>query len=150
MLAAVNPIYIVHFFAAAPLQGVPLPRQHLPRRHRRRGAVRRHGPLRPRARSPSPGTASCCPGLLLNYFGQAALLIREPEAIESPFYRMAPEWAITPLAVLATMASVIASQALISGAFSLTVQAVQLDYLPRVEGHATPPASTRARCTCRW
>ena len=72
------------------------------------------------------------PGLVLNYFGQAALLIGEPEAIESPFYRLAPEWAIIPLAVLATMASVIASQALISGAFSLTVQAIQLDYLPRL------------------
>ncbi len=72
------------------------------------------------------------PALVLNYFGQAALLLGEPEAIESPLYQMAPEWAVTPLAVLATMASVIASQALISGAFSLTVQAVQLDYLPRV------------------
>ena len=72
------------------------------------------------------------PGLLLNYFGQAALLLGEPGAVESPLYEMAPEWAVTPLAVLATMASVIASQALISGAFSLTVQAVQLDYLPRV------------------
>jgi KUP system potassium uptake protein len=77
------------------------------------------------------------PGLVLNYFGQAALLIREPGSIESPFYRMAPEWAITPLAVLATMASVIASQALISGAFSLTVQAVQLDYFPRLAIHHT-------------
>jgi KUP system potassium uptake protein len=73
------------------------------------------------------------PGLLLNYFGQAALLIRVPSAIESPFYNMAPDVMIWPLAILATMASVIASQALISGAFSLTVQAVQLDYLPRVE-----------------
>ena len=73
------------------------------------------------------------PGLLLNYFGQAALLISEPDAIESPFYRMAPDFMIWPLAILATMASVVASQALISGAYSLTVQAVQLDYLPRVE-----------------
>jgi len=72
------------------------------------------------------------PGLVLNYFGQAALLSHDPEAIENPFYRLAPEWGVTPLAVLATMASVIASQALISGAFSLTVQAVQLDYLPRL------------------
>ena len=72
------------------------------------------------------------PGLVCNYFGQAALLSHEPEAIENPFYRLAPEWGITPLAVLATMASVIASQALISGAFSLTVQAVRLDYLPRL------------------
>ncbi|HUC32694.1 MAG TPA: potassium transporter Kup [Ilumatobacteraceae bacterium] len=73
------------------------------------------------------------PGLVCNYFGQAALLIDDPLAIESPFYRLAPEWGVTPLAVLATMASVIASQALISGAFSLTVQAVRLDYLPRIK-----------------
>lgn len=72
------------------------------------------------------------PGLLLCYFGQAALLLREPEAIDSPFYALAPSWAVAPLAVLATAASVIASQALISGAFSLTAQAVQLDYLPRL------------------
>jgi KUP system potassium uptake protein len=72
------------------------------------------------------------PALVLNYFGQAALLVDDATAIQNPFYRLAPPWAITPLAVLATMASVIASQALISGAFSLTVQAVQLDFLPRV------------------
>jgi KUP system potassium uptake protein len=72
------------------------------------------------------------PALLLNYFGQAALLRDDPAAIESPFYRLAPDWAITPLAVLATMATVIASQALISGAFSLTSQAINLDYLPRL------------------
>ena len=71
------------------------------------------------------------PGLLLNYFGQAALVLDSGE-VGALFYRMAPEWGVTPLAILATMASVIASQALISGAFSLTVQAVQLDLLPRV------------------
>ena len=71
------------------------------------------------------------PGLLLNYFGQAALVLDTGE-VGALFYRMAPQWGVTPLAILATMASVIASQALISGAFSLTVQAVQLDYLPRV------------------
>ncbi len=72
------------------------------------------------------------PMLLLNYFGQAALLLGSPEAIENPFYLLAPGWATIPLAVLATMATVIASQALISGSFSLTQQAVQLNYLPRV------------------
>ena len=72
------------------------------------------------------------PALVLNYFGQAALLRSDPEAIESPFYRLAPSWAITPLAILATMATVIASQALISGAFSMTAQAIQLDYIPRL------------------
>jgi KUP system potassium uptake protein len=72
------------------------------------------------------------PGLLLNYFGQAAFLADGRTEVGSPFYDQAPEWAITPLAILATMATVIASQALISGAFSLTVQAVQLDYFPRL------------------
>jgi len=73
------------------------------------------------------------PALLLNYFGQAALLAEDPEGIESPFYNLAPNWGITPLAILATMATVIASQALITGAYSLTTQAVQLDYLPRLK-----------------
>ena len=74
------------------------------------------------------------PALMLNYFGQAALLAAHPgQEVGSPFFRLAPEWAVTPVAILATMASVIASQALISGAFSLTAQAVQLDYLPRVD-----------------
>ncbi len=74
------------------------------------------------------------PGLVLNYFGQAALLAERPGSLGDavPFYESAPRWAITPLALLATAATVIAAQALISGAFSLTVQAVQLDYLPRV------------------
>ncbi len=79
------------------------------------------------------------PALLLNYFGQAALLGASPEMIESPFYRLAPSWGTLPLALLATMATIIASQALISGAFSLTAQAVQLDYLPRVKIVHTSP-----------
>ncbi len=74
------------------------------------------------------------PALLLCYFGQAAELATAPGGeVGNPFFRMAPHWAIWPLAVLATMATVIASQALISGAFSLTAQAVQLDYLPRID-----------------
>ena len=72
------------------------------------------------------------PGLLLTYFGQAALLADGAEEIGNPFYDMAPDWGVAPLAVLATMATVIASQALISGAFSLTAQAVRLDYFPRL------------------
>ncbi len=72
------------------------------------------------------------PALLLNYLGQGALLLRDPEAIDNPFFRLAPEWALYPLVVLATVATVIASQALISGAFSLTRQATQLGYSPRV------------------
>jgi KUP system potassium uptake protein len=72
------------------------------------------------------------PSLVLVYFGQGALLIDDPGDIDNPFYRLAPEWALYPLVVLATVATVIASQALISGAFSLTRQAVQLGYCPRV------------------
>jgi KUP system potassium uptake protein len=70
--------------------------------------------------------------LILNYFGQGALMIESPAAAENPFYRLAPGWALYPLVILATMATIIASQAIISGAFSLTRQAVQLGYLPRV------------------
>jgi KUP system potassium uptake protein len=72
------------------------------------------------------------PGLLLNYFGQGALLLASPEAAHNPFYRLAPAWALYPLIALSTLATVIASQAMISGAFSLTRQAVQLGYSPRV------------------
>jgi KUP system potassium uptake protein len=73
------------------------------------------------------------PALLLNYFGQGALLLTDPAAAASPFYEMAPAWAVYPLVVLATMAAVIASQALISGVFSLTRQAIQLGYCPRLD-----------------
>jgi len=132
VVAAVNPIYIVEFFAASPMKaflslgsiflvvtGGEALYADMGHFGRRPIAVAWYGLV--------------LPGLLLCYFGQAALLIRDPRAIESPFYEMAPGWAVTPLAVLATCATVIASQALISGAFSLTVQAVQLDYLPRVK-----------------
>ena len=73
------------------------------------------------------------PGLLLNYFGQGALLLANPEAAESPFYHLAPAPLVLPLVILATAAATIASQALISAVFSLTRQAVQLGYSPRVE-----------------
>ena len=72
------------------------------------------------------------PALVLNYFGQGALLLAEPEAVKNPFYMMAPDWALPPLVGLATLATVIASQALITGAFSVTKQVIQLGYLPRL------------------
>jgi KUP system potassium uptake protein len=72
------------------------------------------------------------PALLLNYLGQGALLLAEPAAVANPFFHMVPAWALLPAVALATLATVIASQALISGAFSLTLQAVQLGYSPRV------------------
>ena len=73
------------------------------------------------------------PALLLNYFGQAALLLRNPAAAENPFYFLAPSWMLYPLVALATAAASIASQAVISGAFSITRQAAQLGYMPRVQ-----------------
>jgi KUP system potassium uptake protein len=73
------------------------------------------------------------PSLVLHYFGQGALLIRNPSASHNPFYLLAPKWALYPLVVLATFATVIASQAIISGVFSLTRQAIQLGYLPRMQ-----------------
>ena len=79
------------------------------------------------------------PALTLNYFGQGALLLSNPDAIENPFYLLAPEWALIPLVILATLATVIASQALISGAYSLTTQAIQLGYLPRQTIDHTSP-----------
>lgn len=72
------------------------------------------------------------PALVINYFGQGALLLRNPAAAVNPFYNMAPEWALYPLVIIATAATVIASQAVISGSFSLTRQAVQLGYIPRL------------------
>ncbi|HUP87244.1 MAG TPA: potassium transporter Kup [Acidimicrobiales bacterium] len=132
VLAAVNPIYIVRFFEASPMRAfLSLGSIFLVVT----GGEALYADMGHFGRKPiaTAWYSLVLPGLLLCYFGQAALLIRDPSAIESPFYRMAPAWAITPLAILATLATVIASQALISGAFSLTVQAVQLDYLPRLK-----------------
>jgi KUP system potassium uptake protein len=73
------------------------------------------------------------PALLLNYFGQGALLLREPKALENPLFAMVPAWGILPMVALATAATTIASQALISGVFSITHQAIQLRFLPRLK-----------------
>ena len=77
------------------------------------------------------------PGLALNYLGQGALLMADPSAIENPFYRLFPEAMLVPALVLATLAAIIASQAVISGAYSLTKQAIQLGFLPRMRVHYT-------------
>ncbi|MCL5096070.1 MAG: potassium transporter Kup [Candidatus Omnitrophica bacterium] len=79
------------------------------------------------------------PALLANYFGQGALLTANPKAVTNPFYQLAPDWALFPLVILATIATIIASQALIAGVFSLTMQAVQLDYSPRLRIEHTSP-----------
>jgi len=77
------------------------------------------------------------PCLVLNYFGQGALILTDPEAVSNPFFLLGPEWALLPLVALATCATTIASQAMISGVFSLTRQAIQLGYLPRMDIHHT-------------
>jgi KUP system potassium uptake protein len=73
-----------------------------------------------------------CPALLINYFGQGALVLRSADAIQNPFYLLSPEWFMLPLVALATAATVIASQATISGAYSMTLQAMRMGYLPRL------------------
>ncbi len=77
------------------------------------------------------------PALIINYLGQGALLLANPEAMDNPFFLMAPDWALLPLVILATVATIIASQATITGAFSLARQAIQLGLLPRLEIHHT-------------
>ena len=81
------------------------------------------------------------PALVLNYFGQGALLLQNPQAIENPFYLLAPAWALVPMVLLATAATVIASQAVISGAFSVASQSVQMGFLPRMEIRQTSAKS---------
>ena len=73
------------------------------------------------------------PALLLNYLGQGALILSQPELIDNPFFNLAPDWGLLPLVILSTVATVIASQAVVTGAFSLVRQAIQLRLLPRLE-----------------
>ena len=90
------------------------------------------------------------PTLALNYLGQAALILKNPDAIANPFFLMAPDWALLPMVLLATVATVIASQAVITGAFSVTQQAIQLGLLPRMEIQYTSrwPSSRSSRPSC--
>ncbi len=81
------------------------------------------------------------PGLVLNYFGQGALLLENPEAARNPFYLLAPAWALLPMIALATLSTIIASQAVVSGAFSLSRQAIQLGYIPRMQVQHTSSAA---------
>jgi KUP system potassium uptake protein len=132
VLKAMNPVYAYDFFAASPMTAfLTLGSIFLVVT----GGEALYADMGHFGRRPIQVSWYCfvLPALLLNYFGQAALILGDPEAVERPFFKLAPEWAVVPLVILATMATVIASQALISGAFSLTVQAVQLDYLPRVK-----------------
>jgi KUP system potassium uptake protein len=132
VLVALNPLYAIHFCATNPLvafiglgavvlcvtggEALYADMGHFGRR-----------PIR------IAWYAIVMPALVVNYFGQGAMLLKQPEAIKNPFYLMAPGWAQLPLVILATMATVIASQALITAAFSVTKQAIQLGILPRMQ-----------------
>ncbi|WP_126538856.1 potassium transporter Kup [Aerosticca soli] len=130
-LYAVNPLHAVHFFANhglasfIALGGVVLSLT---------GAEALYADMGHFGKQPIRRAWFCfvLPALLLNYFGQGALLLRNPQAIESPFYLLVPESLLYPMVVLATAAAVIASQAVISGAFSMTREAMSLGYSPRM------------------
>jgi KUP system potassium uptake protein len=132
VLEAVNPLHAVRFFAANGWQGFVV-----------LGAVvlsvtggeALYADMGHFGRRPIriAWFALVLPALMLNYFGQGALLLHNPRAASQPFYLMVPSWGLLPMVVLATLAAIIASQALISGAFSLTRQAIQLGYAPRLE-----------------
>ncbi len=129
---AVNPMYAFNFFAANGWTGfVVLGSVFLVVT----GGEALYSDLGHFGRHPIDAAWFSCvlPCLMMNYFGQGALLLKNPAAIKNPFYLMAPEWALIPLVILATIATVIASQALITGVYSLTMQAVQLQYLPRTK-----------------
>ena len=91
-------------------------------------------------RSKPHGSVLVLPALALNYLGQGALVLADPKAIENPFFLLYPDWALLPMVVLATAATVIASQAVITGAYSITQQAIQLGLLPRLEIRHTSEA----------
>jgi KUP system potassium uptake protein len=139
VLQALNPYWCIHFFIAHPGIGVAI-----------LGAVvlaltgaealyadMGHFGRQPIARA---WFLLVLPGLVLNYFGQGAMLLDNPEAARNPFYLLAPGWALLPLVGLATFATIVASQAVISGAFSLTRQAIQLGYIPRMHIQHTSDA----------
>ena len=131
ILHALNPMYAVHFFAVSPwiafvaLGAVVLAVTGAEALYADMGHFGRFS-IR------LAWFGFVLPALILNYFGQGALILKNPEAIKNPFYLLAPEWMLFPLIILATLAAVIASQAVITGAFSVSRQALQLGFLPRM------------------
>ncbi len=132
VLAALNPIWAVRFVLESPLVSFVLlgavvlaltgaEALYADMGHFGRAAIRR------------AWFSMVLPALTLCYFGQGALLLRNPDAIRNPFFMMAPDWALAPLVALATVATIVASQAVISGAYSVTRQAVQLGFWPRMQ-----------------
>jgi KUP system potassium uptake protein len=132
ILAAINPLYAVAFFRESGYHGfLVLGTVFLAIT----GGEALYADMGHFGRGPIKNAwyAVVLPCLILNYFGQGALLLRNPNAIENPFFQLAPTWLVYPLVLLATMATVIASQALISGVYSLTRQAILLGYQPRMQ-----------------
>jgi len=131
VLQALNPIYAIHFFTASPwiafvaLGSVVLAVTGTEALYADMGHFGRR-PIR------IAWFLFVIPALILNYFGQGALILHNSEAVKNPFYLLAPEWMLYPLIILATLATVIASQAVISGAFSVSRQALQLGFIPRM------------------
>lgn len=131
ILHAINPIYAIHFFVVSPwiafvaLGAVVLAVT---------GAEALYADMGHFGRFPIrlAWFGFVLPALILNYFGQGALILQHPEAVKNPFYLLAPGWMLYPLIILATLAAVIASQAVVTGAFSVSRQALQLGYLPRM------------------
>ncbi len=132
ILLALNPVFAVRFFADAPLAAflslgavvlavTGTEALYADMGHFGKSPIRR------------AWLAFVMPALVINYFGQGALILHDPSAVKNPFYLLAPEWALIPLVILATCATVIASQAVISGAFSLTRAAIQMGYCPRLK-----------------
>jgi len=131
VIAALNPIYVIEFFASEPIAAflamgavvlvvTGTEALYADMGHFGRTPIRR------------AWLFFVMPALLLNYFGQGALILNDPAAIKNPFYLLAPDWALVPLLILATAAAIIASQAVVSGAFSLTRAAIQMGYCPRL------------------
>ncbi|GAC1039093.1 potassium transporter Kup [Pseudomonas sp. No.117] len=132
VLKAFNPYWAVEFFAANPAKGfIVLGAAVLALT----GAEALYADMGHFGRKPIARAwlLLVLPGLVLNYFGQGALLLADPSAVRNPFYLLAPEWLLLPMIGLATLATVIASQAVITGAFSMTQQAIQLGYIPRMQ-----------------
>ena len=132
VLTAVNPLYAAQFIAADGLRGfLILASVFLAVT----GAEALYADMGHFGRSPirRAWLYGVMPALLINYFGQGATVMSDPAAVDNPFYRMVPEWATLPMVILSTLATVIASQAVISGAYSLACQAIQLGYLPRLK-----------------
>ncbi|KAB0547709.1 potassium transporter Kup [Pseudomonas argentinensis] len=132
VLLALNPYWALQFFIANPLLGLTVMGAVV---LTITGAEALYADLGHFGRRPivQAWLLLAFPGLILNYFGQGALLLTDPEAVRNPFYLLAPGWALIPLIGLSTLATIIASQAVITGAFSVTRQAIQLGYVPRMQ-----------------